>query len=91
MPVYQMAPSRKRAASVVPPPRSIRRMPSSFSSGEITASDEASGSRTMSCTASPARFTLRITFCTEVTAPVTRCTSTSRRTPDMPSGSLTPS
>ncbi len=36
-------------------------------------------------------MTERITFCTEVTAAVTTCTSTSSRTPDMPSGSRTPS
>ena len=55
------------------------------------ASAEARGSSTMSWTWRPARLTLRTTFRTEVVAPVTRCTSTSSRTPDMPSGSLTPS
>jgi len=45
----------------------------------------------MSCTVRPARFTERITFWTAVTAPVTMCTSTSSRTPDMPTGSRTPS
>ena len=89
--MYQTAPSRKSATSVVPPPRSISRIPSSFSSAETTASADASGSRTMSCTESPARFTLRMTFWTDVTAPVTRWTSTSSRTPDMPRGSLMPS
>src|SRR5712692_2746867 len=91
IPVYQMAPSRKRATSVVPPPRSMSRIPSSFSSAEITASAEASGSRTRSWTCNPARLTLRTRFLTEVVAPVTRWTSTSSRTPDIPSGSLTPS
>src|SRR3989441_307975 len=45
----------------------------------------------MSWTVRPARFTERTTFWTEVTAPVTMCTSTSRRTPDIPMGSRTPS
>src|SRR3989442_1749890 len=49
------------------------------------------GSSPTSCTVRPARLTERITFCTEVTAAVTTCTSTSSRTPDMPSGSRTPS
>ena len=77
--------------SVVPPPMSMSTTPSSFSSAKSTASAEAIGSSTTSCTASPARFTERTTFCTDVTAAVTMWTSTSSRTPDMPSGSRTPS
>ena len=90
-PVYQTAPSRKSATSVVPPPRSMTRTPSSFSSSSMIASAEASASSTTSWTWSPARLTLRMTLRTDVVAPVTRCTSTSSRTPDMPRGSLTPS
>ena len=56
--------------SVVPPPMSIRTMPSSFSSGNSTASAEAIGSSTTSCTARPARFTERTTFWIDVTAAV---------------------
>src|SRR5437016_230887 len=89
--VCQIAPLRRSATSVVPPPRSTTTIPSSFSSSYRTASAEASGSRITSWTARPARFTDRTTFWTEVTAAVTMCTSTSRRTPDMPMGSRIPS
>src|SRR5207244_1732478 len=89
--VCQIAPLRKSATSVVPPPMSTTTTPSSFSSSYRTASPEASGSRMTSCTARPARFTERTRFWTEVTAAVTTCTSTSRRTPDMPMGSRIPS
>jgi hypothetical protein len=65
--------------------------PSSRSSSNSTASAEARGWSTRSCTARPARFTERITFCTDVLAPDTMCTSTSRRTPLMPIGSRTQS
>ena len=59
--------------------------------GVEIASAEASASSTTSWTWSPARLTLRMTLRTDVVAPVTRCTSTSSRTPDMPRGSLMPS
>src|SRR4030095_8089227 len=82
--VCQMAPSRNNAMSVVPPPMSMRTTPSSFSSGNSTASAEAIGSSTTSCTVRPARLTARTTFCTEGTAAVTVWTSTSSRPPDTP-------
>src|SRR6266480_2350428 len=68
--VCQIAPLRRSATSVVPPPRSTTTIPSSFSSSYRTASAEASGSRITSWTARPARFTDRTTFWTEVTAAV---------------------
>ena len=89
--VCLMAPSTKMAMSVVPPPMSIRATPSSFSSAERTASEEASCSRTMSATSTPARLQLLMMFWALATAPVTICTLASRRTPLMPSGSLMPS
>src|SRR5881394_633872 len=45
----------------------------------------------MSSTVSPQRCTHFTTFCAALTAPVTRCTLPSSRTPDMPIGSRMPS
>src|SRR5256886_6215374 len=50
MAVCQIAPLRKSATSVVPPPMSTTTTPCSFSSSYRTASPEASGSRDTSCT-----------------------------------------
>src|SRR5688572_5709927 len=77
--------------SVVPPPMSSRQTPRSFSSSDSTARAEASGCRIRSCTSSPQRRTHLMMFCAADTAPVTMCTFTSRRTPDMPIGSRTSS
>src|SRR6266545_1696933 len=79
IPVYQRAPSRKSATSVVPPPKSMSRIPSSFSSAETTASAEASGSRTRSWTCSPARSTPRLLMpriCPPATPVMTEAIST---------------
>src|SRR5882724_5542372 len=89
--VWRIAPSRKTAISLVPPPISTRQTPSSFSSSVRTASEEASGCRIRSLTSSPQRRTHLTMFWAADTAPVTMCTFTSRRTPLMPSGSRTPS
>src|SRR5580765_864510 len=86
-----MAPWVKMAMSVVPPPTSSRQTPRSFSSSDSTARDEASGCRMRSFTSSPQRRTHFTMFCAADTAPVTMCTLTSRRTPDMPIGSRTSS
>ena len=65
--------------------------PNSRSWSLRTASAEANGSSTMSATFRPVRLQHLIMFCAEVTAPVTMCTFASKRTPDMPKGSLMPS
>ena len=88
--VWYGAPSRCTRTSVVPPPRSMRRTPSSRSSAVSTALDDASGSRTISFTLKPARLTHFTMFCAEVTAPVMMCASASSRTPTMPTGFLMP-
>ena len=79
------------ATSVVPPPMSTKATPSSFSSSASVASAEASGSSTMSATASPVLPQHLTMFCAEETAAVTMCTFASSRTPLMPSGSRMPS
>src|SRR6267154_720494 len=79
------------ARSVVPPPMSKSATPRSRSSWVSTASAEASGSSTSSSTSSPARSAARITFLQAEAAPVMMCTSASRRTPDIPTGSRIPS
>ena len=89
--VCWMAPSWKMAMSVVPPPMSTRHTPSSFSSSERVASEEASGCSTMSATLRPVRWAHLTMFWAEETAPVTMCTLASRRTPLIPTGSLMPS
>src|SRR5258706_2130533 len=89
--VCRIAPWVKIARSVVPPPMSTRHTPRSFSSSESTARDEASGCRIRSFTSRPQRRTHLTMFCAADTAPVTMCTFTSRRTPDMPTGSRTSS
>ena len=89
--VWRMAPCVKMAISVVPPPMSSRHTPRSFSSSDSTARDEASGCRIRSETSRPQRRTHFTMFCAADTAPVTMCTFTSRRTPDMPIGSRTSS
>ena len=86
-----MAPCVKTAMSVVPPPMSSRQTPKSFSSSDSTARDEASGCRIKSFTSMPQRRTHLMMFWAADTAPVTICTFTSRRTPDMPIGSRTSS
>ena len=80
-----------KVRSVVPPPISTMATPRSRSSWLNTASLDASGWSTMSTTSRPARFTLLMMFCAEVTAPVITWTFTSSRFPDSPSGSRTPS
>ncbi len=89
--VWRMAPWVKIATSVVPPPTSSRQTPRSFSSSSRTARAEASGCRIRSLTSRPQRRTHLMMFCAAATAPVTMCTFTSRRTPDMPIGSRTSS
>ena len=84
--VCHTAPSRNNATSVVPPPTSIRRTPSSRSSGVSTDSPEARGCSTTSSTFRPARLTLRTTFWTAVAAPATRWTETPSRLPSIPIG-----
>src|SRR5262245_18626908 len=89
--VWRIAPCVNTAMSVVPPPMSSRQTPRSFSSSDSTARDEASGCRIRSLTSRPQRRTHLMMFCAADTAPVTMCTFTSRRTPDMPIGSRTSS
>jgi hypothetical protein len=89
--VWRIAPCVNTAMSVVPPPMSSRHTPRSFSSSESTAREEASGCRIRSFTSRPQRRTHLTMFCAADTAPVTMCTFTSRRTPDMPIGSRTSS
>jgi len=89
--VWRIAPCVKIAMSVVPPPMSTRHTPRSFSSSDSTAREDASGCRMRSLTSSPQRRTHLTMFCAEDTAPVTMCTLTSSRTPDMPIGSRTSS
>ena len=79
--VWRIAPSVKIAMSVVPPPMSTMQTPSSFSSSESTAYAEASCSRIRSRTSRPQRRTHFSMFWAAFTAPVTRCTFASRRTP----------
>ncbi len=80
----------KMAMSTVPPPKSRRATPSSFSSGVKTASAEATDSSTMSRTSRPARWAQRTRFWALVMAPVTMWTLASSRTPPMPTGSWMP-
>src|SRR6056297_1664921 len=89
--VCAMAPSANTAISVVPAPISTSAMPSSFSSSDSTDSLDASWCRIRSSTCRPHLATHLVTFCTALTAAVTRCTCTSRRTPDMPIGWRMPS
>src|SRR6185295_17148217 len=86
-----IAPWVNTAISVVPPPMSTRHTPRSFSSSDSTARDDASGCRIRSPTSMPQRRTHLMMFCAAETAPVTMCTFTSSRTPDMPIGSRTSS
>ena len=89
--VWRIAPWVKIARSVVPPPMSTRQTPRSVSSSDSTARAEASGCRIRSFTSRPQRRTHLTMFCAADTAPVTMCTLTSSRTPDMPTGSRTSS
>ncbi len=89
--VCRMEPLWKTAMSVVPPPMSTRQTPSSFSSSESVASDEASGCSTMSATLRPVRCAHFTMFWAEETAPVTMSALASSRTPLIPTGSFTPS
>ena len=89
--VCWMEPLWNTAMSVVPPPMSTRQTPSSFSSSESVASDDASGCSTMSATLRPVRCAHFTMFCAEETAPVTMRAFASRRTPLIPTGSFTPS
>src|SRR5690606_34239434 len=73
------------------PPMSTRHTPSCFSSWVSTAWLDASCSRMMSSTSRPQRRMHFLMFWAALAAQVTRCTLASRRTPDMPIGSLTPS
>ncbi len=75
---------------VVPPPRSRKSTPRSFSSWERTAREAASASSTSSVTRNPARLTLFRMFWADDTEPVMMCTSDSRRTPIIPTGFLIP-
>ena len=83
----RMLPSWNSATFVVPPPRSSSTTPSSFSSDVSADSPAAIVSRTSSLTCIPDCTMQLLTFRNGVTAPVTMCTSTSSRTPDMPHGS----
>src|SRR5207247_1944617 len=60
MTVCQIAPLRKSATSVVPPPMSTTTTPSAFSPAYSTAPAEASGTRTMPCTARPSQDTAAV-------------------------------
>src|SRR5579871_3709265 len=70
---------------------SSRQQPSSRSSCVRQASDDASGSRTVSLIRMPARFAAVTRFCVAMMDEVTSCTFTSRCCPTMPSGSRIPS
>ena len=86
--VWRIAPPVKIATSVVPPPMSTKHTPKSLSSSDSTALLDASGCRIISRTSSPQRCTHFMMFCAAATAPVTICTSTSRRIPLIPNGFL---
>ena len=77
--------------SVVPPPISATSTPSSFSVSVRVASAAASELITISSIWTPAPVTHFDRFWTDVAAPATMWVSTSRRTADIPSGSLIPS
>ena len=77
--------------SVVPPPMSMTRAPSSFCSLLNRARAEASPLKTMSSTSNWRLFTARIGFCSRLKLPWTTWTSTSTLAPSIPTGFWMPS
>ena len=89
--VWQIAPCTNTARSVVPAPMSTSTTPSSRSSLVSTATLEASEEKIRSSICRPQRCTHLLMLAAADCAQNTRCASTSRRTPVMPTGLRMPS
>ena len=89
--MYEIEPSTKTPASVVPPPRSTSATPMSFSAVVRTASPAAIGWTTSASMPTPTCSMQRERLWIAVWVPVTTVVSTSRRRPSMPAGLLIPS